>query len=223
MLDTLSIVKTPTAARKLFGAALWKVKTKEKVLYLTFDDGPIDEVTPQILDCLYEYKAKATFFCIGKNITAQPALYERIIAEGHSIGNHTQQHLNGWHTENAEYYEGVEECGKVMRHSANGHLHMIDGQEATFFRPPYGKLTITQYNHLKNKYKIVMWDVLAFDFDLKVSKEQVLNNVLKNTVAGSIIVFHDSLKAKEKVLYALPKVLEHYIQQGYRFERLVHS
>ena len=223
MLDTLSIVKTPTAARKLFGAALWKVKTKEKVLYLTFDDGPIEEVTPTILDHLKQHDAKATFFCIGKNITAQPLLYERIIAEGHSIGNHTQQHLNGWYTENLQYYESIEQCGKVMRHSANGHVQMLEEQQATFFRPPYGKLTITQYNHLKNKYKIVMWDVLTFDFDLTISKEQVLSNVLKNTTAGSIIVFHDSLKAKEKVLYALPKVLEYYTQLGYRFERLIHS
>lgn len=223
MLDTLSIVKTPTAARKLFGAALWKVKTKDKVLYLTFDDGPIEEVTPQILDLLNQYNAKATFFCIGKNITAHPHLYERIIAEGHSIGNHTQNHLNGWQTENAQYYKSVEDCGKVMQQRANGHWQLIEAQNTTFFRPPYGKLTITQYNHLKSKYKIVMWDVLAFDFDLKVSKEQVLENVLKNTVAGSIIVFHDSLKAQEKVLYALPQVLAHYTQLGYRFERLVHS
>jgi len=225
MLDTLSIVKTPKAARRLFPAALWKVRTREKILYLTFDDGPIEEVTPKVLDELKKYDAKATFFCIGKNIEANKEIYYRIADEGHTIGNHTQDHLNGWYTANDTYIENVAKCAatiesvmaKVPVSSDTGE---VDIAETVFFRPPYGKISPSQYNHLKKSYKIVMWDVLTFDFDLKVPKEQVLDNVLENAVPGSIIVFHDSLKAKEKVLYALPRVLEHYSQLGYRFEVL---
>ena len=225
MLDTLSIVKTPKAARRLFPAALWKVRTREKILYLTFDDGPIAEVTPQVLDQLKEYNAKATFFCIGKNITAHPEIFHRISEEGHTIGNHTQDHLNGWQTAHAIYFENVEKCAatlssmtqkSMVTHSDEG----VEVEEKSFFRPPYGKISPAQYNQLKKHYKVVMWDVLTFDFDPKVSKEQVLGNVLKNAAPGSIIVFHDSLKAKEKVLYALPLVLEHYSKLGYTFEAL---
>jgi peptidoglycan/xylan/chitin deacetylase (PgdA/CDA1 family) len=226
MLDTLSIVKTPKAARRLFPAALWKVRTREKILYLTFDDGPINEVTPIVLDHLKQYNAKASFFCIGKNITANPDIFQRIYEEGHTIGNHTQEHLNGWQTGNAVYFENVEQCAATLR-AAMPQLVAPDGSaaettisETNFFRPPYGKLSLTQYNYLKRSYKVVMWDVLTFDFDLKVTKEQVLDNVLKNAVPGSVIVFHDSIKAKEKMLYALPKVLEHYTTLGYRFETL---
>ena len=241
MFDTLSIVKTPAAARKLFPAALWKVRTREKKVYLTFDDGPIEDVTPAILDELNKYNAKATFFCIGKNIAANPGIFQRISAEGHTIGNHTQDHLNGWQTKNEIYYRSIEKCAENLMKKEikfpgfnNRNPFLISAISLSsassmkfkapnlkFFRPPYGKLTLTQYNYLKKFYKIVMWDVLAFDFDLKVTKEQVLDNVLKNTAPGSIVVFHDSLKAKEKVLYALPKVLEHYSSLGYRFESLV--
>jgi peptidoglycan/xylan/chitin deacetylase (PgdA/CDA1 family) len=225
MLDTLSIVKTPKAARRLFPAALWKVRTREKILYLTFDDGPIEEVTPIVLDELKKYEAKATFFCIGKNIEANTEIYHRIAEEGHTIGNHTQDHLNGWYTANDVYIENVEKCAATMGSVMSKVPVSTDGieielEETVFFRPPYGKISPSQYNHLKKSYKVVMWDVLTFDFDLKVSKEQVLDNVLNNAAPGSIIVFHDSLKAKEKVLYALPRVLEHYHQLGYRFDVL---
>ena len=225
MLDTLSIVKTPKAARRLFPAALWKVRTREKILYLTFDDGPIAEVTPLVLDQLKSYNAKATFFCIGKNITTHPEIFHRISEEGHIIGNHTQDHLNGWQTANAIYFENVEKCAATLSTMMPKALvtqsdDVMEVEEKSFFRPPYGKISPAQYNQLKKHYKVVMWDVLTFDFDLKVSKEQVLGNVLKNAAPGSIIVFHDSLKAKEKVLYALPLVLEHYSKLGYKFEAL---
>jgi peptidoglycan/xylan/chitin deacetylase (PgdA/CDA1 family) len=229
MLDSLAIVKTPKAARRLFPAALWKVRTREKILYLTFDDGPIEEVTPIVLDILKEYDARATFFCIGKNINANPALFHRITEEGHTVGNHTQEHFNGWQTENKTYFENVEKCA-VTKSKNMLKPELVYGDDdldantetdtVNFFRPPYGKLTLSQYNKLKKTYKIVMWDVLTFDFDLKVTKEQVLDNVLQNSVPGSIIVFHDSLKASEKMLYALPRMLEHYTNLGYRFETL---
>ena len=214
MLDSLSIVKTPAAARRLFPAALWKVKTKEKLLFLTFDDGPIEEVTPQVLDILKQYNARATFFCIGKNINANPEIFKRLMAEGHTVGNHTQHHLNGWQVESNLYFKNVG-MGK------DSLMQYRDTEPSRiFFRPPYGKLTLQQYNYLKKQYKIVMWDVLSFDFDLKASKEQVLENVLKHARPGSIVVFHDSLKAKENMLYALPRVLEYYTGLGYQFESL---
>ena len=226
MLDTLSIIKTPAAARRLLPAALWKVRTKDNILYLTFDDGPIEEVTPKVLAELKKYGAKATFFCIGKNVEANPALFQRILKEGHTIGNHTQDHLNGWQTSNEEYFENIEKCAATINSQMakvackqSGHS-AVGTDDVSFFRPPYGKLSPLQYGHIKKTYKIVMWDVLTFDFDLKLTKEQVFDNVLKNAGPGSIIVFHDSLKAKEKVLYALPKVLEHYSKMGYKFESL---
>jgi peptidoglycan/xylan/chitin deacetylase (PgdA/CDA1 family) len=236
MFDNLSIVKTPGAARKLFPAALWKVHTHEKKLYLTFDDGPIAEATPLVLDELKKYNAKASFFCIGKNVAANPDIYHRIIAEGHTIGNHTYDHLNGWQVQNDAYFENVEQCAEQLEATelvfaeANDHKPIMKAPKSDaaadvyalpkYFRPPYGKLTISQYNKLKKIYQIVMWDVLSFDFDLKITKEQVLENVLKNTVSGSIIVFHDSLKAMDKMLFALPQVLEHYSNLGYKFETL---
>lgn len=236
MFDNLSIVKTPRAARKLFPAALWKVRTREKKLYLTFDDGPIAEATPQVLDELKKYNAKASFFCIGKNVAANPDIYHRIIAEGHTIGNHTYDHLNGWQVQNDAYFENVEQCAEQLEATelvfaeASDHKPVMKAPKPDaaddvyalpkYFRPPYGKLTISQYNKLKKVYQIVMWDVLSFDFDLKITKEQVLENVLKNTVSGSIIVFHDSLKAMDKMLFALPQVLEYYSNLGYKFETL---
>ena len=236
MFDNLSIVKTPKAARRLFPAALWKVRTREKKLYLTFDDGPIAEATPQVLDELKKYNAKASFFCIGKNVATYPDIYHRILAEGHTIGNHTYDHLNGWQVQNDSYLENVEQCAEQIEamepslaattmphHSQRKDTLVMEPSidiQPKFFRPPYGKLTPSQYNKLKKLYQIVMWDVLSFDFDLKVTKEQVLENVIKNAVSGSIIVFHDSLKAMDKMLYALPQVLEHYSDLGYEFETL---
>jgi peptidoglycan/xylan/chitin deacetylase (PgdA/CDA1 family) len=237
MFDNLSIVKTPKAARRLFPAALWKVRTREKKIYLTFDDGPIAEATPIVLDELKKYNAKASFFCIGKNVAANPNIYQRILAEGHLIGNHTQDHLNGWKVQNDTYFENIEQCAEqleavemslaeVSHHTPTKSMAAKQTQievaevQHKFFRPPYGKLTLAQYNKLKKLYKVVMWDVLSFDFDLKVTKEQVLDNVLKNAASGSIIVFHDSLKAMDKMLYALPQVLEHYSSLGYKFETL---
>jgi peptidoglycan/xylan/chitin deacetylase (PgdA/CDA1 family) len=226
MLDTLAIVKTPNAARRLLPAALWKVKTTEKTLYLTFDDGPIEEVTPHVLDLLERYGAKATFFCIGRNIDQNPGLFHRILSEGHSIGNHTQDHLNGWQTGNEEYFQNVERCTATIRnvlekaYSGSSEVAEPETREKMFFRPPYGKLSPMQYNHIKKSYKIVLWDVLTFDFDLKGTKEQVFDNVKANATPGSVIVFHDSLKAMEKVLYALPRVLDHYTNLGFTFDSL---
>ena len=217
MLDALVFSKTPQWLKALYPECLWKVDTDKKVLYLTFDDGPIPEVTPWVLDELKKYKAKATFFCIGKNIDENPEVFKRIIAEGHRIGNHTYNHYNGWKYVNREYYENVEDCARVL---ASKKWQVTGGKELPLFRPPYGKLKPSQYKHLKDKYRIVMWDVLTLDYNLQVSKKRVLNTALKHAGPGSILVFHDSLKAQPKVQYALPKVLEHFSALGYTFAAL---
>lgn len=214
MLDALLFTKTPALLTAVYPECLWKVPTAEKKLYLTFDDGPIPEITPFVLDELKKWNAKATFFCIGKNIQANPEIFNRILAEGHRIGNHTQNHLNGWNTGDKEYFENIEQCNTVLR-GLIPQFHI-----PRLFRPPYGKLKPSQYAKLKAEYKLVMWDVLSFDFDLNMAEEKVLDNVLKNAAPGSIIVMHDSLKAKPKVEYALPKLLEHFTGKGFMFEAL---
>ncbi len=213
MLDALIFTKTPALLKAVYPDCIWKVDTTEKVLYLTFDDGPIPEVTPLVLEELKRWNAKATFFCIGKNIEVNPEVFRQVVADGHVIGNHTYDHLNGWTVSNEAYLNNVEKCAAVLNLKS-------EIRNPKLFRPPYGKLKPSQYTTLKTKHRIVMWDVLSYDFDLNVSKEKVLDNVLQNAEAGSVIVFHDSLKAKDKVLFALPKVLEHFSQQGYKFEAL---
>ncbi len=214
MLDALLFTKTPSLLTAVYPECLWKVNTKEKIIYLTFDDGPIPEITPFILDELKKWNAKATFFCIGKNVEANPEIFERIINEGHSVGNHTYDHLNGWNVSDEVYFENIEKCAAVLS------AYYLLPIAASLFRPPYGKLKPSQYTKLKSEYKLVMWDVLSFDFDLKMEEEKILKNVLDNAEAGSIVVMHDSLKAKPKVEFALPKLLEHFTQKGFKFEKL---
>jgi peptidoglycan/xylan/chitin deacetylase (PgdA/CDA1 family) len=217
MLDALLFAKTPSLLSAVYRECIWKVKTDEKILYLTFDDGPIDEVTPFVLDELKRYNAKATFFCIGKNVDANPEIFQRIIEEGHAIGNHSYDHLNGWNCDNETYFENISRCHEVLiRNSPDSHREEI----RNLFRPPYGKLKPAQYKYLKQKYRIVMWDVLSFDFDLKMDEDKVLNNVTDNAGPGCIVVFHDSLKAKPKLEYALPRTLEHFSAKGFKFEKL---
>ena len=213
MLDALLFTKTSPLLAAVYRECLWKVNTEEKLLYLTFDDGPITEITPFVLDELKKWNAKATFFCIGKNIEANPEIFQRIMDEGHSIGNHTFNHLNGWSNNDNEYFENIAQCEAVLNAKC--------GMRTTkLFRPPYGKLKPSQYTKLKKEYKLVMWDVLSFDFDLKMAEEKVLENVLENAEEGSVIVMHDSLKAKPKVEFALPKILEHFTEKGFKFEKL---
>ncbi len=213
MLDALLFTKTSPLLAAVYRECLWKVNTEEKLLYLTFDDGPIPEITPIVLDELKKWNARATFFCIGKNIEANPEIFQRIMDEGHSIGNHTFNHLNGWSSNDKDYFENIAQCEAVLNAKC--------GMRTTkLFRPPYGKLKPSQYTKLKKEYKLVMWDVLSFDFDLKMAEEKVLENVLENAEEGSVIVMHDSLKAKPKVEFALPKILEHFTEKGFKFEKL---
>lgn len=197
-------ISTPLHFDKVFTGIIWDIPTEEKKIYLTFDDGPTPEVTPWVLSVLKQHNIKATFFCIANNVRKHPDLFQKTTDNGHSIGNHTYNHLNGWKTSNKEYYRDIEEAGKLIN--------------STLFRPPYGKIKLSQAIRLKRKkLKIVMWNVLSRDFDPDLSGEECLKNVLANTKPGSIIVFHDSLKAFENLEYTLPKLIEYYKQKGYKF------
>ena len=200
------LVKTPHLIQNLFPNFTWRIPSQEKTLFLTFDDGPIPEVTPWVLDQLAAYNAKATFFCVGDNVKKHPEVFQQVISQGHSVGSHTQNHLNGWSTENIPYFHNV-------RHAANI-------THSTLFRPPYGRLRPKQAQFLQRHYRIVMWDVLSGDFDPKITSEHCLNNVINNAGKGSIVVFHDSLKAEDKLKYVLPRVLEHFSNEGYNFDKL---
>jgi peptidoglycan-N-acetylglucosamine deacetylase len=217
MLDALLFAKTPSLFTHLYPGCLWKIDTDKKVLYLTFDDGPIADVTPFVLDTLKQYQAKATFFCIGKNVEAHPGIFRRIIREGHAIGNHTYNHLNGWQHANTTYFKNIEQCNAVLKKFTPPKKN---APAKILFRPPYGKLKPSQYLKLKTQYKIVMWDILTFDYDLNKRRSTVLNTVMKHGAPGAVVVFHDSLKAWPRLQYALPKVLEHFSHKGYKFERL---
>jgi len=201
-------VKTPWILKKIFSSYVWSIPTTENVLYLTFDDGPHPEITPFVLKELKKYNALATFFCIGKNVLAFADIYKQILDEGHQVGNHTQNHLNGWKTANKVYLEDVSE--------AANHI------DSNLFRPPYGRISLFQARNLSaamkgRKTRVIMWDVLSADFDEAISKEQSLEFVVLRSLPGSIVVFHDSEKAYSKLTYVLPKVLHHFNEQGFKF------
>lgn len=202
------IVTTPWWLRMLFPANLtWRIPATEKIIYLTFDDGPNPVATPFVLDELKKYNAKATFFCIGKNVQEQPELYQRIFTDGHRVGNHTHNHLNGFHTKDELWLQNVKEAAKWI--------------DSDLFRPPYGKIRSFPAKVLKESnppFQIIMWDVLSADFDTSISPQKCLDNVTKHTKPGSIIVFHDSEKAFPNLRFALPEVLKLFSGEGYRFE-----
>ena len=204
------LIKTPFLLKAFYPKCTWDIPSKEKVLYLTFDDGPHPEITTFVLEVLKKHNAKATFFCIGNNVLSYPNIYENILAQGHAVGNHTYDHLNGWKTDLPLYLENIKSAAKLI--------------ESPFFRPPYGRITKQQIKQLKLANdlpnKIIMWDVLSGDFDLKLSGETCARNVIKNAVPGSIIVFHDSLKAWDRLSVALPIVLNYFTDLGYKMEVL---
>lgn len=202
----MHIVKAPFILRTLFPEATWNKSRKERKIYLTFDDGPIPEITPWVLDTLNQYNIKATFFCVGENIVKHPEIFERIKQEGHRIGNHTFNHLRGWDTPQEIYIENVQKCQELT--------------QTNLLRPPYGRAKKTQMKVLKQEYEIIMWDVLTGDYDNRISPKQCLKNCVKYTKNGSIIVFHDSLKAEENIRYALPKAIEQLLQKGFTFDVL---
>ena len=201
-------VKTPFFVKLFFPNLLCVMPKSDKpCIYLSFDDGPNSSVSPWVLEILKKYKAKATFFCIGKKVEENTEIVNKILADGHCIGNHSYSHPNGWKTGLEDYIADVEKCSKTIN--------------SRLFRPPYGRIGLLQMSALKKKkYKIVLWDVLSGDFDPALSKEQCLKNVLQNSGNGSIIVFHDTEKAFEKLSYVLPLVLEHYQKLGFDFKSI---
>lgn len=214
----LYFTKTPRILKQLFSRYTWCFASDKKEIYLTFDDGPIPEITEFVLDQLEKHNAKATFFCIGDNIKKYPAVFHQIINEGHSVGNHTFNHLNGWKSNNTSYIKNIELCENIILSESE---KLKKSNSSKLFRPPYGKLKKSQSAQLiKKGYKIIMWDVLSADFDTSITKEKCLKNVLENTKEGSIIVFHDSIKASEKLYYTLPKILQEFTRKGYTFKAI---
>jgi peptidoglycan/xylan/chitin deacetylase (PgdA/CDA1 family) len=198
-------VKTPGFLKKIYASCIWNMPVDQKKIYLTFDDGPHPTATPFVLDELKKYNAKATFFCIGKNVETHPQLYKRILNEGHRTGNHTQNHLNGWKASDENYFDDIKDAAKVI--------------DSNLFRPPYGRISQFQIAALiKQNIKIIMWDVLSGDFDEKISAETCTSNVIKHAANGSIIVFHDSEKALEKMKVSLRETLNYFSRFGYSFE-----
>ena len=200
------MIRPPWYLRLAYPGVIWNIPSDQKIIYLTFDDGPIPEVTPQILSILNKYNAKATFFCIGDNVRKNPELYNQLLEDGHATGNHTFHHYNSWKISKTRFLQDVYEARQLIN--------------STLFRPPYGKLTPSTLFSLRKDYKIILWDVISCDFDVRVPKETVLYNSLKYTRPGSIIVFHDSLKAANNVLYTLPLYLEHFSKLGFEFKKL---
>ena len=206
------LTKTPGLLKSMYPSCTWNFSRDSQVMYFTFDDGPHPVATPYVLDKLKEYNAKATFFCIGKNVVAHPDIYKRILNEGHAVGNHTFNHVNGWKTPDQEYIKNIAEARKYI--------------DSNLFRPPYGRITnfqtrlLTATENVKQKtvFKIIMWDVLSGDFDIKSSAAKCAKNVTSNAKGGSIVVFHDSEKAMPRMQTALNESLKYFSEKGYTFD-----
>lgn len=201
------IPKTPFLAKKIFPKLTWDQNNTDNSVYLSFDDGPTPGVTNWVLDLLKEHDAKATFFCLGKNVVHHMPLFERILKEGHSVGNHTFNHLNAWKTSKSKYLADIQHCEKVFH--------------SKLFRPPYGKLRPGMRSEILEQYKIIMWDIISYDFDQSITPTQCFENVINNVKPGSIIVFHDSEKAKNNLQKVLPEVLNYLKENNLKLKALV--
>ena len=199
------IEQPPKLYRMLFPKSIWRIiNEEEKMVYLTFDDGPIPEITPWVLDILDQYQIKATFFCVGDNVCKYPDNYNEILKRGHKVGNHTHNHVQGWKTHGLKFVNNVKESSNYI--------------QSNLFRPPHGHMFVYQLTHLHFLgYKTIMWDVVTRDYSKRMTPQQVFNNVKKYTRDGSIIVFHDSLKAENNLKFALPHSIEWLLEQGYTF------
>jgi peptidoglycan/xylan/chitin deacetylase (PgdA/CDA1 family) len=184
----------------------WKVKTYEKVLYLTFDDGPHPTITPLVLSILDEYNAKATFFCVGENVTKYPDIFNQILSKGHAVGNHTYNHIKGWQTSNADYHNNIKKAAEVI--------------PSNLFRPPYGRIKPSQIKLLKDHYRIIMWSILTRDYEKNLNPHHTLKQLNKLIKSGDVIVYHDSEKAQQNMLIMLKGMLQHFQQLQYTFKAL---
>jgi len=210
------IFRTPFFFPWLYPGLQWRIPTAEKEIYLTFDDGPIPGPTEFVLDQLEKANAKATFFCIGENVSKHPDIFQAVTRQGHAIGNHTFNHLKGWNYSVADYLTNIRLCQEEFLKSP----HSL--RRVTLFRPPYGRIKRSQIRALK-AYTIIMWDVLSHDYSRTISPEQCLRGTIQATRPGSIIAFHDSLKAEKNMRYTLPRFLEHFTREGYSFKALANS
>lgn len=197
------LIRPPQLLRRYYKKSVWRMETDAPVVYLTFDDGPVEELTPWVLDTLKHYDVKATFFCVGENIERNMHIYKRILEEGHQVGNHTYNHIKGWKTHTPDYLANVEKCEQLV--------------STKLFRPPYGRIKKSQFKKLVQEYKVIFWDVLTYDYDKLVSPETCLDNSIRYTRPGSIIVFHDNVKAQKNLKFALPQYIEHFLKLNYKF------
>jgi peptidoglycan-N-acetylglucosamine deacetylase len=204
--------RTPAILPILYPSLTWRVKAREKVVYLTFDDGPVPGPTEFVLDQLAAFSIRATFFCIGDNIRKHPHIFRRIISDGHIVGNHTVNHVNGWKLKNPDYIENVRAFEEIAMNAGMS-------QAADLFRPPYGCVTRKQIRDLHN-YRIIMWDVLSQDYDHRLPPEKCLDRTLKACREGSIIVFHDSYKAQRNMQFTLPRLIAALRERASRFDAL---
>lgn len=201
------LVKTPRLLKRFFPNFVWSIPPgDQKAVYLTFDDGPDPIVTDWVLKTLKEWNAHATFFCLGNKVEKHPELVKQLRMEGHTVGNHSYSHPNGWETDYLQFFHNIRKGARLVN--------------SDLFRPPYGKLLPGQSKFLLRHYRIIMWDVLSGDFDPNITAQECLKNVLKNAKDGSIIVFHDTARAFEKLEYVLPKILEYYTENNFRFNAL---
>jgi len=196
----------------LYPGLTWRLAPERKDLFLTFDDGPIPGPTDFVLDQLSRVNAKATFFCIGDNIRKHPEIFQRVLREGHAVGNHTYNHLSGWKTSVLAYSANVLQCTEEMEKCGPTKVEL--------FRPPYGRITRRQISRLKEDYRIIMWDVLTNDYAQNLQQADCLRGSIAATRPGSIVVFHDSLKAEKNIMYVLPRFLDHFASKGFSFKAL---
>jgi peptidoglycan/xylan/chitin deacetylase (PgdA/CDA1 family) len=196
-------VQFPRLLRPLWGKVLWRKDPSKKVIYLTFDDGPVPEVTPMVLDMLDEYNIKATFFCVGENVQKHPDTFAQVMSRGHKVGNHTFNHLKGFSVTDEEYYSNIDKAAELI--------------DSKLFRPPYGRITGKQMKKLRDRYTIIMWDVITHDYNKNLSPETIMRTIKRYSRNGSLVVFHDSIKAKENVLTVLPLAIEYWKSKGYAF------
>ena len=196
-------IQFPRLLRPLWGKVVWRKDPSKKVIYLTFDDGPVPEVTPLVLDLLDEHNIKATFFCVGENVQKHPDTFAQVMSRGHKVGNHTFNHLKGFSVKDEEYYDNIDKAAELI--------------DSKLFRPPYGRVTGKQMKKLRDRYAIIMWDVITHDYNKSLSPETIMRTIKRYSRNGSLVVFHDSIKAKENLLAVLPLAIEYWKSKGYTF------
>jgi len=199
---------SPFWLKAFFPGFIWHIPTQEKKIFLTFDDGPIPDITESVLETLDQYGAKATFFCIGNNVQKHPEIFQKLLDKDHAVGNHTFNHMNGWKTEDAVYLENIKQCDAELN------------LPTKLFRPPYGRIKKSQSHVVKKERQIIMWDVLSGDFSKEITQEVCLRKSIQHARPGSIVLFHDSVKAAPNMQYALPRFLEHFSNEGFTFEAM---